>query len=149
MGGLPLSSNPTLAVHAAMLATLTALATLAGLVLTTLMLLTGLSLSALLLLAGLTLTALLRVVLLLLRVARILLFVRHWDVLHVVLEAPRPTDDNPPHTPLFLAQLLQISTTVWKITRKYRSICAQQRVPPPDPGKQNAALPRGTGLLRL
>ncbi|MGA8654203.1 MAG: hypothetical protein WB677_26895, partial [Xanthobacteraceae bacterium] len=89
MGGLPLSSNPTLAVHAAMLATLTALATLAGLVLTTLMLLTGLSLSALLLLAGLTLTALLRVILLLLRVARILLFVRHWDVLHVVLEAPR------------------------------------------------------------
>jgi hypothetical protein len=67
------------------------LTTLSGLLLAALMLLTGLSLSALLLLAGLLLPALLRVALLVLRVARILLLVRHWDVLHVVLEAPRPT----------------------------------------------------------
>src|ERR1700744_4674626 len=45
------------------------------------MLLAGLSLSALLLLARLVLAALLRVALLLLP-ARILLLVRHWDVLH-------------------------------------------------------------------
>jgi hypothetical protein len=61
---------------------------LPGLVLTAaLMLLTGLSLSALLLLARLVLTALLRVALLLLP-ARILLLVRHWDVLHGLNSPP-------------------------------------------------------------
>jgi hypothetical protein len=54
---------------------------LPGLVLAALMLLTGLSLSALLLLARLVLAALLRVALLLLP-ARILLLIRHWNVLH-------------------------------------------------------------------
>jgi hypothetical protein len=67
-----------LAVHAAVLATLSALS---GFLLAALMLLTGLSLSALLLLAGLALPTLLRITLLLLLLARILLFVRHVDVL--------------------------------------------------------------------
>ena len=72
-----------LAVHVAVLAALS------GLVLTALMLLTGLPVSALLLLAGLALATLLRLALptllrisLLLLLARILLFIRHWDVLH-------------------------------------------------------------------
>ena len=68
-----------LAVHAAVLATLSALFALSGFLLAALMLLTGLSLSALLLLAGLALPTLLRITLLLL-LARILLFVRHVDV---------------------------------------------------------------------
>jgi hypothetical protein len=88
----------------AALSTLAALATLTGLVLTALMLLTGLALAALLLLAGFGLAALLRIILLLL-LARILLFVRHWDVLHGLLEAPRPTDDNPQLTAQFLVVL--------------------------------------------
>jgi hypothetical protein len=80
-----------LAVHAAVLAALSALlATLSGLVLATLMLRTGLPLSALLLLAGLALPTLLRITLLLL-LARILLFVRHVDVLHQVFGSP-PSD---------------------------------------------------------
>jgi hypothetical protein len=85
-----------LAVHTAVLTTLSALlaalsamlATLAGLLLPTLMLLTGLALSALLLLAGLALPALLRIALLVLRVARVLLFVRHFDVLHTGFGSP-------------------------------------------------------------
>ena len=82
-----------LAALAAMLAALsTMLAALAGLLLTTLMLLTGLALPALLLLARLALSALLRIALLVLRVARVLLFVRHFDVLHTVSEAPRPVE---------------------------------------------------------
>jgi hypothetical protein len=84
--------NPLLAVHTAVLTTLSALsamlAALAGLLLTTLMLLTGLALSALLLLAGLALPALLRIALLVLRVARVLLFVRHFDVLHTGFRKP-------------------------------------------------------------
>ena len=94
IGGLPSAKNPLLAVHTALLTTTLAamLATLAGLLLTTLMLLTGLALAALLLLAGLTLPALLRIALLVLRVARVLLFVRHIDVLHHQFsEAPRPS----------------------------------------------------------
>ena len=70
------------------------LATLAGLLLTTLMLLTGLALSALLLLAGLTLPALLRIALLVLRVARVLLFVRHFDVLHTGFRKPPSRPKN-------------------------------------------------------
>jgi hypothetical protein len=94
-GGLPLFLTPILAVHAAVLAALSALlATLAGLLLAALVLFTGLALSALLLLAGFALPALLGVSLLLL-VARILLLIRHVDVLHQFLEAPRPTYDNP------------------------------------------------------
>src|SRR5215469_6455026 len=78
-----------LAVHTTVLTTLSALlAALAGLLLTTLMLLTGLALSALLLLAGLALPALLRIALLVLRVARVLLFVRHFDVLHTGFRKP-------------------------------------------------------------
>jgi hypothetical protein len=65
----------------AMLAALSALAALSGLLLTALVLLTGLSLPALLLLTGLALPTLLRITLLLL-VARVLLLVRHIDVLH-------------------------------------------------------------------
>ena len=72
-----------LAVHAAVLAALSALS---GFLLAALMLLTGLSLSALLLLAGLALPTLLRITLLLL--ARILLFVRHVDVLHKFRKPP-------------------------------------------------------------
>jgi hypothetical protein len=71
-----------LAVHAAVLATLSALS---GFLLAALMLLTGLSLSALLLLAGLALPTLL------LLLARILLFVRHVDVLHKFRKPPRTT----------------------------------------------------------
>ena len=73
-----------LAVHAAVLATLSALS---GFLLAALMLLTGLSLSALLLLAGLALPTLLQITLLLL-LARILLFVRHVDVLHKFRKPP-------------------------------------------------------------
>jgi 4-hydroxybenzoate polyprenyltransferase len=89
---------------------LAALSTLTGLVLTALMLLTGLALAALLLLAGFVLAALLRILLLLL-LARILLFVRHWDVLHRLSEAPRPTKDNPQLTSQFLVALLRFSVT--------------------------------------
>jgi hypothetical protein len=53
-----------LAVHAAVLATLSALSALSGFLLAALMLLTGLSLSALLLLAGLALPTLLQITLL-------------------------------------------------------------------------------------
>jgi hypothetical protein len=89
---------------------LAALSTLTGLVLTALMLLTGLALAALLLLAGFALAAL-RIILLLL-LARILLFVRHWDVLHGLLEAPRPTDDNPQLTAQFLVVLPLFLATI-------------------------------------
>jgi len=82
-----------LAVHAAVLATLSALSALSGFLLAALMLLTGLSLSALLL-AGLALPTLLRITLLLL-LARILLFVRHVDVLHEFRKPPVRQDDNP------------------------------------------------------
>ena len=87
-----------LAVHASATAVLAALsaamlAALPGLLLAALMLLIGLSLSALLLLAGLVLTALLGIALLLLP-ARILLLVRHWDVLHR-LKAPHTLKANP------------------------------------------------------
>jgi hypothetical protein len=82
-----------LAVHAAVLATLSPLSALSGFLLAALMLLTGLSLSALLLLAGLALPTLLRITLLLL--ARILLFVRHVDVLHEFRKPPVRQDDNP------------------------------------------------------
>jgi hypothetical protein len=81
-----------LAVHAAVLAALSALS---GFLLAALMLLTGLSLSALLLLAGLALPTLLRITLLLLLLARILLFVRHVDVLHKFRKPPVRQDDNP------------------------------------------------------
>jgi hypothetical protein len=84
------------------LAALTAvLATLAGLMLAALMLLTGLALATLLLLAGFALPALLagfvltalRITLLRLRAARrILLFVRHVDVLHGFSKTPRSDD---------------------------------------------------------
>jgi len=84
-----------LAVHAAVLATLSALSALSGFLLAALMLLTGLSLSALLLLAGLALPTLLRITLLLLLLARILLFVRHVDVLHKFRKPPVRQDDNP------------------------------------------------------
>jgi hypothetical protein len=79
-----------LAVHAAVLAALSTLSALSGFLLAALMLLTGLSLSALLLLAGLALPTLLRITLLLL-LARILLFVRHVDVLHKFGKPPRTT----------------------------------------------------------
>ena len=82
-----------LAVHAAVLAALSTLSALSGFLLAALMLLTGLSLSALLLLAGLALPTLLRITLLLL--ARILLFVRHVDVLHKFRKPPVRRDDNP------------------------------------------------------
>jgi hypothetical protein len=75
------------------LATLSALSAVSGFLLAALMLLTGLSLSALLLLAGLALPTLLRITLLLL--ARILLFVRHVDVLHEFRKPPVRQDDNP------------------------------------------------------
>jgi hypothetical protein len=65
-----------LAVHAAVLATLSALSALSGFLL-----------AALLLLAGLALPTLLRITLLLL-LARILLFVRHVDVLHNFRKPP-------------------------------------------------------------
>jgi hypothetical protein len=94
-GGLPFHGNPLLAIHTAVLTTLSALlAALAGLLLTTLMLLTGLALSALLLLAGLALPALLRIALLVLRVARVLLFVRHFDVLHTGFGSPLSRPKN-------------------------------------------------------
>jgi hypothetical protein len=114
--------KPTLAVHAAaVLAALAALlAALARLLLAALVLLTGLVLSALLLLAGLTLAALLGVSLLLL-VARIVLLIRHVDVLRQVLEAPRPTKDNSPSVARFLPTMLELSTTACKITRKLGS----------------------------
>jgi hypothetical protein len=64
------------------------LAALTGLLLTALMLLTRLTLTALLLLAGLALPTLLRIALLVLWVARVLLFVRHFDVLHTVSGSP-------------------------------------------------------------
>ena len=83
-----------LAVHAAVLAALSTLSALSGFLLAALMLLTGLSLSALLLLAGLALPTLLRITLLLL-LARILLFVRHVDVLHKFRKPPVRRDDNP------------------------------------------------------
>jgi hypothetical protein len=103
---------------AAMLAALSAmLAALAGLLLAALVLLTGLVLSALLLLAGLALPALLGVSLLLL-VARIMLLIRHVDVLRHVLEAPRPTKGNSPRVARFLPAMLELSATVCKITRK-------------------------------
>jgi hypothetical protein len=88
-GGPPLPEKIVLAVHvAAVLATLsTMLAALSGLVLTALMLLTGFSLSALLLLARLLLAALLGIALLVLP-ARILLLIRHWDVLHWFWKPP-------------------------------------------------------------
>jgi hypothetical protein len=70
-----------LAVHTALLATL------AGLLLTAL--LPGLLAALLLLLAGLLLPALLRIVLLLL-LARLLLFIRHGNVLRYRWETPRP-----------------------------------------------------------
>ena len=70
---------------------LTALLLLAGLVLATLLLLTGLALSALLL-AGFILSALLRI-------ALIILFVCHRDVLRC---EPPPNDDNPPDPSGFL-----------------------------------------------
>jgi hypothetical protein len=113
-GGLPLSCETDLAVHAAVLATLSALSRL---LLAALMLLTGLSLSALLLLAGLALAALLGIALLLL-VARILLFVRHVDVLHQFSEAPRATEGNPRDVAWFLAWTLELWATDWKIKRK-------------------------------
>jgi 4-hydroxybenzoate polyprenyltransferase len=69
------------------LTTAAVLTALPGLMLAALMLLTGLSLSALLLLARLVLAALLGITLLLLP-ARILLLIRHWDVLHKVLKSP-------------------------------------------------------------
>ena len=86
-----------LAVHAAVLATLSALSALSGFLLAALMLLTGLSLSALLLLAGLALAALLRIrprIALLLLVAllvplRLLLFVRHRMFSSHCLRLPR------------------------------------------------------------
>ena len=102
MGGLPLSSNPASAVHAAMLAALPLWPPWPGLLLAALLLLTGL-LSALLLLAGLALTALLRVILLLLRVAADSAVRSPLGCSPCFLESPRPTDDNPPHTPRFLA----------------------------------------------
>jgi hypothetical protein len=73
---------------------LAALAALSGLVLATLMLLAGLSLSALLLLARLILTALLGIALLVLLPTRILLLIRHWNVLHR-LKAPLSTRLTP------------------------------------------------------
>ena len=93
--GITLRVN--LAVHAAaVLATLPALPALSGLLLTALMLSTaGLALAALLLLTGLLLPALLRIALLLLRVARILLFIRHRDVLHGFWKPPVQHHDNP------------------------------------------------------
>jgi len=101
-----------------MLAALSAmLAALAGLLLAALVLLTGLVLSALLLLAGLALAALLGVSLLLL-VARIMLLIRHVDVLRQVLEAPRPTKDNSPSVARFLPQTLELSATDCKIKGK-------------------------------
>jgi hypothetical protein len=83
------------------LATLSALSALAGLLLAALMLsAAGLALAALLLLtglllAGLLLAALLRIALLLLRVARVLLFVRHRDVLHCFRKPPVQRNNNP------------------------------------------------------
>src|SRR6185437_8326556 len=120
-----------LAVHAAVLAALSALlATLSGLVLATLMLRTGLPLSALLLLAGLALPTLLRITLLLLLLARILLFVRHVDVLHQSFRKPPVRrNDNPPSVAWFLPALLELSATTWKIRRKCRSNGEQKAVP--------------------
>jgi hypothetical protein len=74
-------------VLAALSAVLATLSALSGLLLAALMLLTGLPMSALLLLAGLALPTLLRIALLLL-LARILLLVRHVDVLHWVSGSP-------------------------------------------------------------
>jgi hypothetical protein len=72
---------------------LAALSALSGLLLATLMLFTGLALAALLTLAGLALPTLLRIALLLL-VARVLLFVRHVDVLHQLRKPPVQANDN-------------------------------------------------------
>ena len=115
-----------LAVHAAVLATLPAvLAALSGLLLAALMLFTGLALSGLLLLAGLALPTLLRINLLLL-VARILLLVRHVDVLHLFRKPPVRRDDNLREVAWFLAALLELSATACKITRKCGSKDGQE-----------------------
>ena len=107
-----------LAVHATVLTALsTLLAALTWLLLTALMLLTRLTLPALLL-AGLALPTLLWFALLVLRVARVLLFVRHFDVLHTVLEAPVPPENNAQAVVQFLMATPRISAKVCKITRK-------------------------------
>jgi hypothetical protein len=80
------------------LAALSALPALSGLLLAALMLsaLSRFALAALLLLAGFLLAALLRIALLVLRVALwILLFVRHRDVLHGFWKPPVQRHDNP------------------------------------------------------
>ena len=109
-----------LAVHATVLTALLAalLAALTWLLLTALVLLTGLTLPALLLLAGLALPTLLWFALLVLRVARVLLFVRHFDVLHTVLEAPVRPENNAQAVVQFLMATPRISAKVCKITRK-------------------------------
>jgi hypothetical protein len=116
--GITLRVN--LAVHAAaVLATLPALSALSGLLLTALMLSTaGLALAALLLLTGLLLPALLRIALLLLRVARILLFIRHRDVLLCFRSPPSNAITTRERLLGFLAPALIFSATNWKITGK-------------------------------
>jgi hypothetical protein len=95
-----------LAVHAAVLAALsTLLAALSGLLLAALMLLTGLLLAALLLLAGLALPTLLRIALLLL-LTRILLLIRHVDVLHQLRKPPVQANDNAGAVVRFLPALV-------------------------------------------
>jgi hypothetical protein len=89
------------------------LAALSGLLLAALMLLTGLALSALLLLAGLALPTLLWIALLLL-LARILLLVRHVDVLHWVSGSP-PYDTR-------------ITLQAWRGSYRYCSNFRQQLV---------------------
>jgi hypothetical protein len=104
-------SAQILAVHtAAVLATLSALS---GLLLTALMLsAAGLALAALLLLTGLLLPALLRIALLLLRVARILLFIRHRDVLHCFRSPPSNAMTTRQRLSRFLAPSLIFSATI-------------------------------------
>jgi hypothetical protein len=134
--GITLRVN--LAVHAAtVLATLPALSALSGLLLTALMLSTaGLALAALLLLTGLLLPTLLRIALLLLRVARILLFIRHRDVLLCFRSPPSNAITTRERLLGFLAPALIFSATNWKITGKCQlSDQASGSIPPgADPG---------------
>jgi hypothetical protein len=125
----PLLKKPDLAVHAAVLTALSALlAALSGLLLAALMLLTGLSLPALLLLAGLALPTLLGIALLLL-LARILLLIRHVDVLHKFRKPPVRRNDNPPGMVWFLPALLELLATACKIKRKSGLNGGQRAVP--------------------
>jgi len=77
-----------------------------------------LTLIAFLVLVAIGITAVPLALLLVLRVARVLLFVRHFDVLHTVLEAPVRPENNAQAVVQFLIATPRISAKVCKITRK-------------------------------